>query len=84
MEQYQIVPWDNMLEEEAAGINLEQYVPPELEQLAHLVCKSYDMDVKGMTLITSKPDKGGAIWRIDTNHGPRSLKVLHRTPAELI
>ncbi|MBH5319739.1 CotS family spore coat protein [Paenibacillus sp. GSMTC-2017] len=80
MDQYQIVPWDNMLEEEAAGINLEQYVPPELEQLAHLVSKSYNMDVKGMTLITSKPDKGGAIWRIETNHGPRSLKVLHRTP----
>ncbi|WP_423227606.1 CotS family spore coat protein [Paenibacillus filicis] len=34
-----------------------------------------------MTLITSKPDKGGAIWKIDTNHGPRSLKVLHRGPA---
>ncbi|MFD0590395.1 CotS family spore coat protein [Paenibacillus sp. GCM10027627] len=80
MEQYQIVPWDNMLEEEESGLNLEQYVPPELEQLAHQVCKSYDMSVSGMTLITSKPDKGGAIWRIETNKGPRSLKVLHRTP----
>lgn len=81
MEQYQIVPWDDMQAEEASGINLEQYVPPELEKLAYQVCKSYAMDVKGMTLITSKPDKGGAIWRIDTNHGTRSLKVLHRTPA---
>ncbi|MCR2805115.1 CotS family spore coat protein [Paenibacillus soyae] len=80
MEQYRIVPWDDMLTEETSGINLEQYVPPELEQLAYQVCKSYAMDVKGMTLITSKPDKGGAIWRIETNHGPRSLKVLHRTP----
>lgn len=80
MEQYRIVPWDNMLTEETSGINLEQYVPPELEQLAYQVCKSYAMDVRGMTLITSKPDKGGAIWRIETNHGPRSLKVLHRTP----
>lgn len=80
MEQYRIVPWDDMLTEETSGINLEQYVPPELEQLAYQVCKSYSMDVSGMTLITSKPDKGGAIWRIDTNHGTRSLKVLHRTP----
>ncbi|MEK3883145.1 CotS family spore coat protein [Paenibacillus sp. PL2-23] len=80
MEQYRIVPWDDLLTEETSGINLEQYVPPELEQLAYQVCKSYDMNVQGMTLITSKPDKGGAIWRIETNHGPRSLKVLHRTP----
>ncbi len=78
MEQYQIVPWDDTLSE--SGMNLEQYVPPELERLAQQVCKSYDMNVSSMTLITSKPDKGGAIWRIETNRGPRSLKVLHRTP----
>lgn len=81
MEQYQIVPWDDLLTEESSGMNLEQYVPPELEELANQVCKSYAMDVRSMQLITSKPDKGGAIWRIETNHGPRSLKVLHRTPA---
>lgn len=80
MEHYQIVPWDNLLTDETSGINLEQYVPPELEKLAYEVCKSYAMDVRSMQLITSKPDKGGAIWRIETNHGPRSLKVLHRTP----
>ncbi|WP_206098971.1 CotS family spore coat protein [Paenibacillus nanensis] len=81
MEQYQIVPWDDLLTEESSGMNLEQYVPPELEELANQVCKFYAMDVRSMQLITSKPDKGGAIWRIETNHGPRSLKVLHRTPA---
>ncbi|MHA7966990.1 CotS family spore coat protein [Paenibacillus sp. CAU 1782] len=80
MEPYIIKPWDDMLEEENSGLNLEQYVPPELEKLAHEVCRAYDMSVSSMTLITSKPDKGGAIWRIDTNRGPRSLKVLHRTP----
>lgn len=80
MEQYQIVPWDHMEEDESSSINLEQYVPPEVERLAYEVMKAYDMSVSGMQLITSKPDKGGAIWRIDTNHGPRSLKVLHRTP----
>ena len=80
MEGYQIVPWDDLLLEDSPNINLEQYVPPELEELARKVCESYDMQVDQMTLITSKPDKGGAIWRIDTNHGARSLKVLHRTP----
>ncbi|TDF92623.1 CotS family spore coat protein [Paenibacillus piri] len=38
------------------------------------------MEVYDKTLITSKPDKGGAIWKIGTNKGNRSLKVLHRTP----
>lgn len=80
MEQYKIVPWDDLLTDETSRINLEQYVPPELEKLAYQVCHSYSMDVRSMQLITSKPDKGGAIWRIETNHGPRSLKVLHRTP----
>ncbi|MHA6481912.1 CotS family spore coat protein [Paenibacillus sp. strain BS8-2] len=80
MELYQIVPWDHMEQDESSSINLEQYVPPELERLAYEVMKSYDMSISNMQLITSKPDKGGAIWRIDTNHGPRSLKVLHRTP----
>ncbi|WP_168123148.1 CotS family spore coat protein [Paenibacillus sp. HB172176] len=80
MEGYQIVPWDDLLLEDSPNINLEQYVPPELEELARKVCESYDMRVNQMTLITSKPDKGGAIWRIETNHGARSLKVLHRTP----
>ncbi|MFD0959220.1 CotS family spore coat protein [Paenibacillus chungangensis] len=80
MEEYRIVPWDHLMNDESPGINLEQYVPPELEKLAWQVCKSYNMSVSEMTLITSKPDKGGAIWRIETNHGSRSLKVLHRTP----
>ncbi|HEU4965468.1 MAG TPA: CotS family spore coat protein [Bacilli bacterium] len=56
-------------------------VPPEIDALAVHVMNQYDMTVSSMQLITTKPDKGGAIWRIDTNHGPRSLKVLHRTPA---
>ncbi len=56
-------------------------VPPELEAMAYEVIKEYDMSVSELLLITTKPDKGGAIWKIQTNHGPRSLKVLHRTPA---
>lgn len=56
-------------------------VPPYLDSIAQHVMSQYDMQVTEMQLITTKPDKGGAIWRIVTNKGPRSLKVLHRTPA---
>ncbi|MGZ9584868.1 CotS family spore coat protein [Paenibacillus marinisediminis] len=85
-ESYQIVPWDHLMTapetegKPAVGTVLEQYVPPELEALAWKVMEQYDMRVSQMVLITSKPDKGGAIWRIDTDKGPRSIKVLHRTP----
>ena len=73
-----IQPWDN--EELHSGINLDMYVPPEIEELAQQVITYYDMEVHAKTLITSKPDKGGAIWKIETDKGPRSLKVLHRKP----
>lgn len=86
MDEYIVVPWDHLgIDPETGapietGIVLEQYVPPELEALAYKVMEQYDMTVSDMRLITSKPDKGGAIWRIETNKGPRSIKVLHRTP----
>ncbi len=57
------------------------YVTPELLATAQEVMARYDMRVGEMTFITAKPDKGGAIWRIETNHGPRSLKQLHRPAA---
>ncbi|MBL0388641.1 CotS family spore coat protein [Tumebacillus sp. ITR2] len=56
-------------------------VPAYLDDIAQHVMRQYDMQVSEMQLITTKPDKGGAIWRIVTDKGPRSLKVLHRTPA---
>jgi len=78
---YIIEPWDHlMMTQSADGSVHDQYVPPELEDLARQVMERYDMSVSSMMLITAKPDKGGAIWRIETNHGPRSIKVLHRTP----
>jgi CotS family spore coat protein len=78
---YIIEPWDHlMMTQSPDGSVHDQYVPPELEDLARQVMERYDMSVSSMTLITAKPDKGGAIWRIETNHGPRSIKVLHRTP----
>lgn len=80
MEQYLIVPWDTRSGSEPTPVDWDMQVPPEIDAIAELVMKQYDMTVSSRTLITSKPDKGGAIWRIETNKGPRSLKLLHRTP----
>ncbi|HWI53620.1 MAG TPA: hypothetical protein VNT01_15900 [Symbiobacteriaceae bacterium] len=60
------------------GPDGEVPLPDVVEAAAREVMALYDMRVSGMRLITSKPDKGGAIWRIETNRGPRSLKLLHR------
>jgi hypothetical protein len=60
---------------------LEMFVPPEIEAMAQKVMAMYDMGVSGIKVITTKPDKGGAIWRIETDKGPRSLKLLHREPS---
>jgi CotS family spore coat protein len=73
MKEYIIQPWGT------AEQDFED-VPAELTELAKQVTKKYDMKVNNMIMITSKPDKGGAIWQIDTKKGMRSLKVLHRTP----
>ncbi|GED70341.1 hypothetical protein BRE01_40430 [Brevibacillus reuszeri] len=84
MEQYMITPWatrDGTQDgTQATPVDWDMQVPPEVDQLADLVSQQYDMTVHSRKLITSKPDKGGAIWRIETDKGPRSLKVLHRTP----
>lgn len=78
MEEYRIEAWDtNDLQ---ANLNLDMYVPPEIDELAQDVIAYYDMEVYDKTLITSKSDKGGAIWKIQTDKGPRSLKLLHRKP----
>lgn len=65
-------------EETGGGPDETLAVPPETEAMAQRVMARYDMKVSAMQLITTKPDKGGAIWRIETNRGPRSLKLLHR------
>ncbi|MED4573172.1 CotS family spore coat protein [Brevibacillus agri] len=80
MEQYVIKPWDTRDDGQPAPVDWDMQVPPEVDAIAELVMKEYEMSVSSKTLITSKPDKGGAIWRIETDKGPRSLKVLHRTP----
>lgn len=78
MEEYRVEPWDSI--DLQTVLNLDMYVPPEIDELAQDVIAYYDMEVHDKTLITSKPDKGGAIWKIQTDKGPRSLKLLHRKP----
>ncbi len=62
-------------------LDKDGYVPPEVKTMANQVIAYYEMKVFDMKLITTKPDKGGAIWRIETSKGTRSLKLLHRRPA---
>jgi len=83
MEEYLIKPWAARRQEagtDQPAVDWDMQVPPEVDALAEAVIRQYDMSVSNRTLITSKPDKGGAIWKIETNKGPRSLKLLHRTP----
>lgn len=56
-------------------------VPPELAARAESAALLWDMTVYDMTVAATKPEKGGAIWRIQTSAGVRSLKLLHRPPA---
>ncbi len=58
----------------------EFFVPEYIIQLAEEVLKNYDLSVQNMQIVTTKPDKGGAIWKLETKSGPKSLKLLHRRP----
>jgi len=58
----------------------EFFVPDYIKKLADKVLKHYDFSVKSMQVVTTKPDKGGCIWKIETSKGPKSLKLLHRRP----
>lgn len=71
-----ITPWDV----EEAERQDTFYVPEYVVNMAYEVIKHYDMKVSHMEVITTKADKGGLIWKIDTDKGPRSLKLLHRRP----
>ncbi|HEY2420029.1 MAG TPA: CotS family spore coat protein, partial [Neobacillus sp.] len=74
MNNYPIVPWD------VNELSHEFFVPDYIVTLANEVLKQYDFQVKSKRVITTKPDKGGAIWKLETNSGPKSLKLLHRRP----
>ena len=51
-----------------------------IEQMAEDVLRYYDLSVQSRQGVTTKPDKGGAIWKLETHKGPKSLKLLHRRP----
>lgn len=69
--------WDE--EESGGGPDTPLAVPPEILALAEQAMTHWKMKVSGMTLAATKPEKGwGAIWRIETDQGPRSFKLLHR------
>ncbi|MGE8203146.1 CotS family spore coat protein [Heyndrickxia sp. NPDC080065] len=74
MEKSLIEPW---VEDE---LTYEFFVPDYIKKLAQEVLKNYDFSVKRIQIVTTKPDKGGAIWKLETNSGPKSLKLLHRRP----
>ncbi|PYZ97749.1 spore coat protein CotS [Alteribacter lacisalsi] len=69
-----ITPWD------LDGSLGEFFVPEYITEMASEVIAQYDMQVSSMEVITTKADKGGLIWKIETDRGPRSLKILHRRP----
>src|SRR5690554_2952181 len=54
------------------------YVSPELVKIAKSVLSQYKMDVKDMTVVATKPKKGGAIWQVKTKKEVYGLKLLHR------
>ncbi|MFZ5817798.1 MAG: hypothetical protein ACOY93_21300 [Bacillota bacterium] len=66
-------------EDDGGGPDEPVAVPPEILALAEEAMTHWPMKVSGMTVAATKPEKGwGAIWRIETDRGPRSLKLLHR------
>ncbi|WP_078409822.1 CotS family spore coat protein [Priestia abyssalis] len=70
-----IEPWD--VDE---LVHDEFYVPEYIEQMGREVLHHYDFSVSDIQIVTTKADKGGAIWKLETNKGPKSLKLLHRRP----
>jgi CotS family spore coat protein len=58
----------------------EFFVPDYIIEYAKKVLTHYDLKVSKMEVITTKADKGGLIWKIETDKGPKSLKLLHRRP----
>lgn len=72
-----IEPW---VEEEAAMLD-DFYIPDYVNQIGQEVLEHYDFSVQNMQVVTTKSDKGGAIWKLETSAGPKSFKLLHREPA---
>ncbi|MBM4762989.1 CotS family spore coat protein [Bacillus sp. B15-48] len=74
MDKVLIEPWS------MEGQTDEFYVPEYINQIGEQVLQHYDFSVQSIQIVTTKHDKGGAIWQLETNKGPKSLKLLHRRP----
>ncbi|WEG13568.1 CotS family spore coat protein [Pullulanibacillus sp. KACC 23026] len=74
-----IEPW--VEEEEQLSTPNDFHIPDYVNEIAHDVLGHYDFQVQSMEVVTTKSDKGGAIWKLQTSDGPKSLKLLHREPA---
>ena len=74
MENILIEPWE--LDE----LTSELFVPEYIEKIASEVLVHYDFSAQSMQVMATKPARGGAIWRVETSAGPKSLKLLHRRP----
>lgn len=70
-----IEPWE--VREDSDGL----YIPDYIEALAQDVLKNYELHVKSIKAVATKSEQGGAIWKIETDLGPKSLKLLHRKPS---
>ncbi|MDY7222858.1 CotS family spore coat protein [Halalkalibacterium halodurans] len=70
-----ITPWD------LDGTLGENYVPDYIHEMAQDVLTHYEFQANGLEVITTKADKGGLIWKMETDQGPKSLKILHRRPS---
>ncbi|MDT8860608.1 CotS family spore coat protein [Alkalihalobacillus sp. MEB130] len=70
-----ITPWDF-----DGTLDDDSYVPSYIEDMAQKVMEQYDLTVHSFLVMATKADKGGLIWKIETDKGPFSLKVLHRRP----
>ncbi|ARK30742.1 CotS family spore coat protein [Halalkalibacter krulwichiae] len=75
MSEQLIVPWDldGTLEDDF-------FVPEYIVDMAQVVLTHYDLKVSHLEVVTTKADKGGLIWKMETDKGPFSLKILHRRP----
>lgn len=83
MKTLEIMPW--MTEETNETTEADKlHVPEYIQFIALAVLKQYDFSVRCMDVAATKPKKGGAIWKIETSEGPKSLKLLHRRPPRSI
>ena len=75
MDELLIVPW-----EVDETIHHDLFVPDYITDIGMKVLERYNFSVQSMEVMATKSEKGGAIWKIETSAGPKSLKLLHRRP----